>query len=148
MKPLPERSTACLDWAKRIMAGQSLIAFEPLFKVQAEAALRIFKQLVVADVAASRTMGEISRQWVLDFVAAIFGAYNPETGERLIREFLLLISKKNSKALALDTPIATPTGWTTMGALKPGDKVFGADGRRSEERRVGKECRARWRARQ
>lgn len=28
------------------------------------------------------------------------------------------------KALALDTPIATPTGWTTMGSVRPGDLVF------------------------
>jgi phage terminase large subunit GpA-like protein len=28
------------------------------------------------------------------------------------------------KALSLDTPIATPTGWTTMGALTAGDMVF------------------------
>ncbi|MCO6011425.1 hypothetical protein NE236_41395 [Actinoallomurus purpureus] len=28
------------------------------------------------------------------------------------------------KALALDTPIATPTGWTTMGEVRPGDDVF------------------------
>lgn len=28
------------------------------------------------------------------------------------------------KRLALDTPIATPTGWTTMGALQVGDEVF------------------------
>ena len=33
------------------------------------------------------------------------------------------------KALALDTPLATPSGWTTMGGVKPGDRVFGADGR-------------------
>ena len=33
------------------------------------------------------------------------------------------------KALALDTPIPTPTGWTTMGALRTGDFVMGADGR-------------------
>jgi len=33
------------------------------------------------------------------------------------------------KGLALDTPIPTPTGWTTMGDLKVGDKVFGSDGR-------------------
>jgi hypothetical protein len=32
------------------------------------------------------------------------------------------------KALALDTPIPTPTGWTTMGALKVGDKVLAGDG--------------------
>jgi FtsK alpha domain/Ftsk gamma domain/FtsK/SpoIIIE family/4TM region of DNA translocase FtsK/SpoIIIE/LAGLIDADG-like domain len=32
------------------------------------------------------------------------------------------------KALALDTPVPTPTGWTTMGELRDGDMVFGADG--------------------
>jgi len=33
------------------------------------------------------------------------------------------------KALALDTPLATPTGWTTMGEVRVGDLVLGADGR-------------------
>jgi len=33
------------------------------------------------------------------------------------------------KALALDTPVPTPKGWTTMGQLMPGDEVFGADGK-------------------
>src|SRR3712207_3183830 len=33
------------------------------------------------------------------------------------------------KALALDTPLATPTGWTTMGEVQVGDRVFGSDGR-------------------
>ncbi len=33
------------------------------------------------------------------------------------------------KALALDTPLPTPTGWTTMGEVKVGDQLLGADGR-------------------
>lgn len=32
------------------------------------------------------------------------------------------------KGLALDTEIATPAGWTTMGALREGDTIFGGDG--------------------
>lgn len=32
------------------------------------------------------------------------------------------------KALALDTPIPTPTGWTTMGDIRVGDTILGADG--------------------
>src|SRR5687768_2220594 len=32
------------------------------------------------------------------------------------------------KALALDTPLPTPTGWTTMGEVKVGDELLGADG--------------------
>ena len=33
------------------------------------------------------------------------------------------------KALALDTPLATPTGWTMMGDVAVGDRLLGADGR-------------------
>jgi len=33
------------------------------------------------------------------------------------------------KALALDTPLATPTGWKTMGTIAVGDYLLGADGR-------------------
>lgn len=33
------------------------------------------------------------------------------------------------KALALDTPLATPTGWSTMGDVAVGDELLGADGR-------------------
>ena len=32
------------------------------------------------------------------------------------------------KALALDTPLPTPTGWTTMGDVAVGDMLLGADG--------------------
>jgi DNA segregation ATPase FtsK/SpoIIIE-like protein len=34
------------------------------------------------------------------------------------------------KALALDTPIPTPAGWTTMGEIRPGDEVFDERGHR------------------
>lgn len=83
------------------MAGESLIPFRPLFPAEAEDALGIFRDLHVVDMGteeSSPTMGEISRQWVLDLVGAIFGAYNPESGRRLIREVMLLISKKNGKS--------------------------------------------------
>ena len=33
------------------------------------------------------------------------------------------------KALALDTPLPTPTGWTTMGEVQVGDELIGSDGR-------------------
>ena len=34
------------------------------------------------------------------------------------------------KALALDTPLPTPSGWTTMGDVSVGDHLIGADGRK------------------
>lgn len=93
-----EWSTACPDWEERILAGKSLIPFAPLFPEEAASALGVFNQLRVADVPGSPPMGQISRPWVLDFVSSIFGAYDPEDGRRLITEFFLLISKKNTKS--------------------------------------------------
>jgi phage terminase large subunit-like protein len=94
----PIWSTACLDWEERIVQGRSLIPFDPLFPEQAAAALEIFRDLRIKDAIGSPTMGEACRQWVFDFVGAIFGAYDAETGRRLINNFLLLVSKKNSKS--------------------------------------------------
>ena len=91
-------STACPDWKERIIGRKSLIPFPPLYQEPAEMALRIFKQLRLVDVPGEPMMGEVTREWVYDFVAAIFGAYDPDSGVRLIQEFFLLISKKNMKS--------------------------------------------------
>lgn len=40
-----------------------------------------------------------------------------------------LASRLEGKALALDTEVPTPRGWTTMGALRIGDEVFDETGR-------------------
>lgn len=91
-------STACPDWERRIAAGESLIPFAPLFPDEAAAALGVFDTLTIVDMPGRPTMGETARPWVRDFVAAIFGAYDPDTGRRMVTEFFLLISKKNGKS--------------------------------------------------
>lgn len=95
---LPAWTTACPDWALRIVNKESMMPCEPLFPEVADVAERIFKELILVDVMGSPKMGEVTLPWVIEFVRAIFGAYDPEQKKRLIREFFLLISKKNTKS--------------------------------------------------
>jgi phage terminase large subunit-like protein len=95
---LPIWSTACPDWKERIRGRRSLIPFDPLFPDVAEAKMALFTSLRLMDVTGQPTIGEACDRWLLDFAATVFGAYDPELGEQLIKEFLLLVSKKNTKS--------------------------------------------------
>lgn len=92
-----EWTTSCVDWADRLSQGQSIIP-PPIFPEQAEQALAIFKQLKIVDAPGSPTFGESCAEWVFDLVRSIFGAYDAESGRRLITEWFILIPKKNSKS--------------------------------------------------
>lgn len=56
-------------------------------------------------------------------IGSLFG-WKRADGLRRFRRAYVEQGKGNGKALALDTPIPTPTGWTTMGEIKSGDWVF------------------------
>jgi phage terminase large subunit-like protein len=94
----PIWTTALPDWKERIRDGRSLIPCPPLFPAEAEAALQIFRELRIVDAPGSPRINEVCKPWVMDFAAAVFGAYDHDAGRRLIRNFLLLVSKKNSKS--------------------------------------------------
>lgn len=90
--------TSCKDWAARLIARRPPIADLPLFEAEAEKALRIFKRLRCPDIEGNPTYGELCDEWVFALVRAIFGSYDPELKRRMIREFFILIPKKNGKS--------------------------------------------------
>lgn len=95
------------------MAREGLIPFAPLFPGEAEYALSVFKDLRVADLPGKPRFGDCCEDWIFDFVASIFGANDPETGNQLIAEFFLCISKKNAKSTLAAGIMMTAliTGW-------------------------------------
>lgn len=93
-----EWTTACRDWADRIADHQSLITCGALFPDEADGAMEVFNSLRLVDVAGAPTYGEISPPWITDLIRAIFGSYDAATGQRMIREFFVTVSKKNGKS--------------------------------------------------
>lgn len=66
--------------------------------------------------------------WQQFALAVAFGwqRYNAEYGEwfRRFRQTYLEVARKNGKALSLDTPLPTPTGWISMGDVQIGTVLF------------------------
>lgn len=91
-------STACPDWKDRIINRRPLIPDLPLFDAEAERALRVFKRLRVPDIIGQPTYGEVCDDWVFALVRAIFGSFDVKARRRMIREFFVLIPKKNGKS--------------------------------------------------
>ena len=150
-------TTACPDWEERIVKKKSLMACKPLFPEVADVALNVFKELVLVDVVGSPKIGDITREWVYEFVAAIFGAYDQKSQKRLIREFFLLISKKNTKStiaagimltalilnsrLSAELIILAPTKEVADNSFAPARDMVKADAELSEMMNVSEHTR-------
>lgn len=65
--------------------------------------------------------------WQEQVVRDLFGILKPN-GYRQFNAAYVEIPKKQGKQLALDTAIPTPNGWSTMGELKVGDRLFDEKG--------------------
>lgn len=92
-----EWTTSCIDWERRIVAGEGLIVSPPLFPDVADEAWEICSQFKLTDIAGHPTIGQVARPWLRDLVRTIFGSESPE-GRRLINEYFLMVSKKNAKS--------------------------------------------------
>lgn len=94
----PGWDLSCPDWADRLRRGKSLVPPNlPLNLVAGERAVAVFNKLRLADVPGTPTMAEAGGDWFRDIVRALWGALDPITRARAIRELFLLVPKKNSK---------------------------------------------------
>lgn len=91
-------NTSCKDWESRIVRRESLISCPPLFPDVARDAWEICSAFRLTDVIGQPLLGDASLPWLRDFVMAVFGAEDPDTGRRHINEFMLMVSKKNAKS--------------------------------------------------
>ncbi|WP_237736749.1 hypothetical protein [Delftia acidovorans] len=94
---MPEWSTACVDWAERIREGRSIIP-PPIFPEEAEAGLAVMRDLRIVDTPGSPRMADACGQWIFDLAGSIFGAYDAQSGRRLIKEWFVMLPKKNFKS--------------------------------------------------
>ncbi len=62
------------------------------------------------------------------FIRDIYGPVDKDS-KRIVRRAIKSIARKNGKGLALDTPIPTPDGWTTMGNISQGDVLYDESGK-------------------
>jgi phage terminase large subunit-like protein len=91
-------TTACPDWERRIIARESILPCGPLFPEVAADAWERCCGFRLVDVTGQPTLGEAALPWIRDYILAIFGAEDPESGRRHINESLLMVSKKNGKS--------------------------------------------------
>nr|WP_299688537.1 terminase large subunit [uncultured Tateyamaria sp.] len=100
-------STAVPNWADLILGGKPPLPVLPLHDAYAEKALRIFKSLRNPDLDGFPTFGETCDEWVFALVRLIFGSYDPELKKRYLREFFVMIPKKNGKTAIAAAIIVT-----------------------------------------
>lgn len=102
---------------------------------EVERVLNYFRRILTVEVEYTDEFGETVSEAVpfephesqVFMLGSLFGWRN-KNGHRRFRRAYVEIGKGNGKALALDTPVPTPSGWSDMGSLLPGDEVFSADG--------------------
>lgn len=80
----------------------------------------------------NRKLGRLAGKYVRDDVSEeVLALVNAPSDLARFYDGMLALWK-TGKALALDTPIPTPSGWTTMGDLKAGDVIFDEEGKPCE----------------
>lgn len=121
---------SCPDWWQRLQDGRSLVPDLPLDRERADRAVRIFKKLRIPDVPGTPALGDAADKFIFDIVAAMFGAYDAVTSQRMIRGYFTMIPKKNAKttyfaAIALTGAILNKRPMAELICTGPSQEVSG-----------------------
>jgi len=144
-RPVVKDGKVVLDDAGNPVARRQSSAWVQVFAValsQTKNTMKMFSVLASPQLKRDYTV-VIGKEQVVGLhgeVAIEAVTSSPETREGNRPTFQI-----GNEALALDTPIPTPTGWTTMGDLRDGDVIFGSDGRpttvvKAQPVRLGAPC--------
>lgn len=127
------RSNAAVRETMALLQSGAHQTIGPLFQ-------RVGRDLVrLGDVEASVSLAALEtdelnrldrlRFGAIEIVPSGFEAFDRQFGGWVRGDFNVIAGRLGvGKALALDTPLPTPTGWTTMGEVQTGDFLVGSDG--------------------
>ena len=91
-------SLACPGWRESLMKGASLIPpGVTIEKIESERAVAIFNRLRLPDVIGQPTNQQAAGEWFRDIVRTVFGTAGDGIEPREVREFFVLVPKKNNK---------------------------------------------------
>lgn len=88
---------ACPDWWDRLQRGEVPFSEVPLNAGKAAAALAFFGRLRLPDVPGAPRLAEACGDWFKEIVAAFLASEDPETGNSIVWEMLVMVPKKNAK---------------------------------------------------
>lgn len=90
--------------------------------------LRFYRKLLKHFDGRLRGLPAEPQPWMIDAISNIYGVKRKSNGKRRYSEVYIEIPRKNAKALHIDTPIPTPTGFKTVKDIQVGDIVYAGDG--------------------
>lgn len=129
-----ETQKALIDMAERIDNREEQLDLELILFEAAEHVSQVVPSSRVSRVSDAPSRMELLRKrmemGIIPGVQLGFPTLDNETLGIQPNELVVFAAYSNAgKALAVETPIKIPGGWTTMGDLKTGDEIFSPDGK-------------------
>jgi predicted phage terminase large subunit-like protein len=149
-KKLHERNARAVETLERIAINAARIAEERKGAVEArrkqleqDEFMSAQREQASRDLARTSLLHYVERRdpsytagWVHELIAQELERFADDVVNKRSPRLVLCVPSRAGKGCSDSTPVMTPTGWTTHGALRPGDYVFALDGKPTKVVRV------------